>query len=133
MNRFTGIITRIDGQQNIHQLSIQLNDVSFRALIIDHEINPINFSVGDKVGVIFKDSEVFMGKDHIEHISIQNQVSGVIKNIEIGDVLSRVFLETSIGMVSSLISSSSVKRLDFKKGEKACAFIKTNEIILEKI
>ncbi|OHX68406.1 hypothetical protein NH26_01685 [Flammeovirga pacifica] len=66
-------------------------------------------------------------------MSVQNQIKGEIIKIEEGDVLSRVYLSTIIGTISSLISSTSLHRLNLQLNEEACAFIKTNELILNEL
>jgi molybdate transport system regulatory protein len=64
-------------------------------------------------------------------LSAQNQFPGKVVSIRSGSVMSQVLVDIGGGhQISSLIGSSSVKRLKLKKGSKVVAVIKATEVII---
>jgi molybdopterin-binding protein len=70
-------------------------------------------------------------KDHpmsIQSINVRNQFKGVIKEILEGPVLSEVDVETASGIVTSVITTRSVRELQLKVGSPVVAFVKSTEV-----
>jgi molybdopterin-binding protein len=64
-------------------------------------------------------------------LSAQNQFPGKIVSIKNGAVMSQVVIDIGGGhQITSLIGSSSVKRLKLKKGSAVVAVIKATEVIV---
>jgi molybdopterin-binding protein len=68
----------------------------------------------------------------ISAINARNQIKGTIKNIQLGDVVSEVELETAVGIVTSVITTSSLRFLDLQIGNEAIAVVKATEVALAK-
>ncbi len=68
----------------------------------------------------------------ISAINARNKIKGIIKNIQLGDVVSEVELETAAGMVTSVITTSSLRRMDLQIGAEAIAVVKATEVALAK-
>ena len=68
----------------------------------------------------------------ISAINARNQIKGIIKNIQLGDVVSEVELETAAGIVTSVITTSSLKFLNLQIGNEAIAVVKATEVALAK-
>lgn len=61
--------------------------------------------------------------------SIRNQISGTVKSIKNGGVMSEVIIQTKGGdELAAVITVSSVKHLKLKKGSKVTALIKSTNI-----
>ena len=89
-------------------------------------------NVKQPVKVLFKETEVIISKAANPDISLRNQVSGEINEIQSGEILSKVTLNTHIGNIISIITTKAVNSLQLKIGDKATAMIKTNEVMLSK-
>ncbi len=64
-------------------------------------------------------------------LSAQNQFPGKVVSIKTGSVMSQVLIDIGGGhQISSLIGSSSVKRLKLKKGSPVLVVIKATEVIV---
>ncbi|MBA4710411.1 MULTISPECIES: TOBE domain-containing protein [Aquitalea] len=64
----------------------------------------------------------------IQSINVRNQFKGVIKEILEGPVLSEVDVETASGIVTSVITTRSVRELQLKVGSPVVAFVKSTEV-----
>jgi molybdopterin-binding protein len=69
----------------------------------------------------------------IEKINARNQFKGKISNIILGDVVSEVDVETPAGIVTSVITTRSVKDLELKIGTEVVALVKATEVSLAKL
>ncbi|WP_028449472.1 MULTISPECIES: TOBE domain-containing protein [Chitinibacter] len=64
----------------------------------------------------------------IKSINVRNQFRGTIKEIIEGPVLSEVDVLTPSGVVTSVITTRSLKELDLKPGREVIAFVKSTEV-----
>ncbi|MBV8679538.1 TOBE domain-containing protein [uncultured Aquitalea sp.] len=64
----------------------------------------------------------------IKSINVRNQFKGEIKEIIEGPVLSEVDVQTASGIVTSVITTRSVKELGLKVGSEVIAFVKSTEV-----
>lgn len=66
-------------------------------------------------------------------VNARNQFRGKIKEIILGSVVSEVDVETSAGVVTSVITTRSVKELDLQVGTEVLAFVKSTEVSIAKL
>ena len=65
----------------------------------------------------------------ISAINVRNQFRGKVKEIIEGPVVSEVDVETASGLiVTSVITTRSVKELDLKVGREVVALVKSTEV-----
>lgn len=64
----------------------------------------------------------------IKSINVRNQFRGTIKEIIEGPVVSEVDVNTASGIVTSVITTRSVKELNLKVGSDVIAFVKSTEV-----
>ena len=65
----------------------------------------------------------------IKAINVRNQFRGKVHEIIRGDVVSEIDVETAGGLiVTSVITTRSVKELDLKPGREVIALIKSTEV-----
>lgn len=69
----------------------------------------------------------------IEKINARNQFKGKVSNIILGEVVSEVDVETPAGIVTSVITTRSVKDLELKIGTEVVALVKATEVSLAKL
>ena len=65
-------------------------------------------------------------------ISIRNRLPGTIEKIVSDKVMSEVVIRTAAGIVTSIITTSSVQRMNLKEGENIFAVIKATSVSVEK-
>jgi len=64
--------------------------------------------------------------------SIRNRLPGTIEQIVSDKVVSEVIIRTAAGIVASIITTGSVKRMNLKEGDTVFAIIKATEVSVEK-
>ena len=69
----------------------------------------------------------------IKSINVRNQFKGTIKEIIEGPVLSEVDVETPAGIVTSVITTRSVRELELGVGSEVIAFVKSTEVSIAKL
>ena len=65
-------------------------------------------------------------------ISIRNRLPGTVEEIVSDKVVSEVVIRTAAGIVTSIITTGSVKRMNLKGGDAVFAVIKATEVSVEK-
>lgn len=69
----------------------------------------------------------------IQSINARNQFRGKIKEIVEGPVVSEVDVETPFGIVTSVITSRSVRELQLRPGVEVLALVKATEVSIAKL
>ena len=64
--------------------------------------------------------------------SIRNRLPGTIVKIVSDKVVSEIVIRTAAGEVTSVITTSSVQRMNLKEGDQVFAIIKATEVSVEK-
>ena len=64
--------------------------------------------------------------------SIRNRLPGTIEKIVSDKVVSEIVIRTAAGEVTSVITTSSVQRMNLKVGDRVFAIIKATEVSVEK-
>lgn len=63
---------------------------------------------------------------------VRNQLTGTIKAIKTGEVMSQVTLDVGGNEVTSVMTTDSLSSCGFKEGDKATALIKAINVVLVK-
>jgi molybdopterin-binding protein len=69
----------------------------------------------------------------IQAINVRNQFRGKVKAIIEGPVVSEVEVETPAGIVSSVITTRSIRDLGLEPGSEVVALVKATEVSIAKI
>jgi molybdopterin-binding protein len=64
--------------------------------------------------------------------SIRNRLAGTIEKIVSDKVVSEIVIRTAAGMVTSIITTGSVERMNLKEGDKVFAVTKATSVSIEK-
>jgi molybdopterin-binding protein len=65
-------------------------------------------------------------------ISIRNRLPGTIEKIVSDKVVSEITIRTAAGVVTSIITTGSVQRMNLEEGDNVFAVIKATEVSIEK-
>ena len=131
MNSLKGHIKEVEVNGSLSLVTIALSDeIFFKAIIIETPETASYLSEGHLVKVLFKETEVVIGRDIKHLISLQNQIRGKIKRIERGLLLSNIIITTPAGDISSIITTNAADQLSLKEELTVYAMVKTNEIML---
>ncbi len=130
MNILTGKIASININGQLSLVRVKVDGTTLTSIVIDTPETASYLQIGNTINVIFKETEVIIGKGTGHQISLRNQLVGKIKSIESGELLSKLILDSTAGEVTSIITTNAVRQLQLKVGDQATAMIKTNEMML---
>lgn len=130
MNILKGKIEYITVNKNLSLVSVNVNGQLLSAIVIDNPETAPYLKPGNSIKIIFKETEVIIGKGKTDNISLQNKFTGTVESIQTGELLSKLTLDTTVGKIISIITTNAVNQLGLKKGSEITAMVKTNEIML---
>ena len=130
MNTFKGEIASIKVSGSLSLVEINVAGIFFKSIIIENRETAAWLEEGNDINIIFKETEVIIGKGTEHNVSMQNKIPGTICEIEEGALLSKLTVDTTVGKLIAIITSGAVHQLELQVGETVTAMIKTNEIML---
>jgi molybdate transport system regulatory protein len=130
MNSLKGIIKQIDVNGNLSLVSLEVGECSFKSIVIETPETAEYLYVGNAVDVLFKETEVIIGKGDNIQISLRNRMKATITSLDKGKLLARLTMQTNAGEVISIITSNAVEQLGLALNSEVWAMVKTNEIML---
>ncbi len=130
MNTLQGKITTIKNKGSLSIVEVDVSGILFNTIIIETPKTVSYLKVGNAIKLIFKETEVVVGKGIHHPISIQNQAIGKIEKIEKGELLTKLMIDISIGEVIAIITTDAFHQLQLELGEEVTTMIKTTEIML---
>lgn len=66
----------------------------------------------------------------IKAINVRSQFQGSVKHIKRGDVVSEVEVDIGHGLITSIVSTTSIDELGLKPGSQVIALFKSTEVAL---
>lgn len=130
MNILQGYIEKLTVSGSLTLINLKVEDLPITAIVIDTPETASYLKIGNVISVIFKETEVIIGKGNVEQISMRNKFKGIISKVESKKLLSKLIIKTKVGDIKSIITSNAVKQLELKEGVEVTAMVKTNEIML---
>jgi molybdopterin-binding protein len=66
-------------------------------------------------------------------VNTRNQFRGIVVRINDGPIVSEVELETQAGIITAVVTSSSIRSVDLRVGDEAVALFKATEVLIGKL
>lgn len=132
MNKLQGKIMNIESSEHISIVDIDVEGDLFSSIIIETPETADYLRIGNEVFMLFKETEVSIGKDLSGNLSLRNRLKSKIKTIEKGIVLTKIILDYKGKDIISVITTRSTNKLDLKVGDEVQGLIKANEVIIMK-
>ncbi len=133
MNRLKGKIVDVSSEENISVVKIKVDDILLTSVLLETPETAEYLKIGRDIFILFKETEVSIGKNIHGEISLSNRIETTVKDIKKGKILTQLRLSFSNKEITSIITTESAKRLNLKVGDKVVAFIKANEVSLMEI
>jgi molybdopterin-binding protein len=130
MNNLKGNIASITVQEKMSLVKVKSGQVLFTVIVIDTPESASYLKEGNTVNLIFKETEVIIGKGTAFAISLQNRIVGKLKFIRSGALLSKLVVDTELGEIASIITSNAVNDLGLLVGDEVTVMVKTSEMML---
>ena len=132
MNKLQGKIMNIESSEHISIVDIDVEGDLFSTVIIETPETTDYLRIGKEVFMLFKETEVSIGKALSGNLSLRNRLKSKIKTIEKGTVLTKITLDYKGKDIISVITTRSTNKLDLKVGDEVQGLVKANEVIIMK-
>ena len=130
MNKLIGKIVLIESTQHMSMVDIDVQGDVFSSIVLETPASASYLKQGNSVQILFKETEVSIGKNLTGLISLRNRFKGTIRRIERSEILSKIFLNYQSQEIVSIISTRSVGKLGLIDGDEVEWLVKTNEVSL---
>jgi len=130
VNKLTGKIVLIESSQHMSMVDIDVLGDVFSSIVLETPATASYLKTGNSVNLLFKETEVSIGKNLSGLISLRNRFQGTIKRIEQSDILSKVYIDYQSHKIISIISTRSTQKLGLVAGDHIEWLVKTNEVSL---
>ncbi len=130
MNKLPATISDIQQSGEIALITLECAGVYFTAMIIEYEQDYIR--KGNSVYMVFKETEVSIGKALSGGLSIRNRFQSVIEQMEKGKLLSEIQLNFNGYTIRSVITTQSCDSLMLQPGEAVEGLLKSTELFIMK-
>ncbi|MDD2384743.1 MAG: TOBE domain-containing protein [Sulfurospirillaceae bacterium] len=127
MNRLSAIVTRIEGEQNLHIISFDFQGVPLSMMGLDL---PFGLEIGSHVILGAKPSHIAIAKELQGVLSYSNQLEAKILRIENGTLLCSILLHVKGIALQSFITRRSSERMGLVEGENVTVLIKASELFV---
>jgi len=130
MNVLNGKITAIKTKGSLSLVQINVSDIFLNTIIIETPKTASYLKKGTPIKVVFKETEVIIAKGTTNNLSLQNKVLGSIFEIEKGDFLSKITIDSEVGKIVVIITTEAVEELQLNINDEVTAMMQTTEIML---
>jgi molybdopterin-binding protein len=130
MNQLTGTIAHIEAQAHLSLVQVTVANHTLQALLVETPQTAAYLRVGQSATLLFKETEVLLAPAPFAgSISVPNQLPAVVKSIEQGKLLSRVWVDFSGNRLSALVLTSVLQQMPLEPEQAVVLLIKANEIM----
>ena len=129
MNTLKAQVTQIDSMDNLTIVKFDYEGTALSMMSLGLK----DVKVGSQVILSINASHIAIGKDLKGDISLSNRFDCVIKALDKGKLLSSLKLSINDDSLSSIITTSSVNRLNLNVGDEVQALVKASEISIKEV
>jgi len=130
MNTLNATITEIQSVDNLNIVAFDVNEQNLKMMSLDLSDK---VQTNATVSIHFKSTAVGIAKEFTGELSICNQLQVKIIALEIGELLSLLRLEFYAYTLESIITTSSVKRMNLQVGDDVLALIKSSDLSIKEV
>lgn len=130
MNFLTGRITAIRSSSSMSMVNIVVGNDTFSVIVIDTPKTAAYLKSGQPVKLLFKETEVMLGKNISGNFSVTNRFKATVKTVRQDILLTQVELDYQSKSIVALINTDSLALLNLKMGDVIDWLIESNEISL---
>jgi len=133
MNKLKGFIKSIKSSKSISIVEVKVGNQIFKSVVLETPESSSYLKEKNEVYILFKETEVAIGKNFYGNISLSNKIKCKIVNIEEGKIISKIELTFEDKNIISIITTDSLKKMNLKENDEIIAFIKANEVYLMEV
>jgi len=130
MNRLPGIISAVETAGSLALVDVDVGATRLAAMWVGVSDELAQWTAGMPVTLLFKETEVALGKNLSGLLSLRNRMACTVIDLEHGQLLTRVALQFGAHTLSAVITRRSALRLDLNVGDAVEALVKANEMTI---
>lgn len=127
MSQMVATVKSIENLEQLNIVEFELNAHVLKMMSLD--LNS-NISIGKKVLLSVKPTNIALAKDLAGEISFSNQMEATIQTLTHGKLLSSVGLTINDIVFESIITLSSAKRMNLRINDKVVMLIKASDLFI---
>ena len=120
-------ISAIEQTGGVSVFEFSAENLSLKMLSLE---NLQNLKIGDEVLLGFKSSDVLVATSPLLNCSVSNEIKARILDIQKGQITSLLHLNAGKFEFESIISTSSLKRLNLAPGDQIYAYVKATSLYI---
>jgi len=129
MNKLEVTVSKIDTLENLNIVQFDFSGINLSMM----SLGLSNINVGNKVVLSVNASHIAIAKDFEGEISLSNKLPCIIERLDKGELLSSLRLNIEDTIITSIITTNSVNRMNLKEKDKILALIKASELSIQKV
>jgi len=133
MNILRGQVKFVQTYEGISLVDITIGNDKFSSLIIETETTKEYIKIGNKIDMLFKETEISLKNYHDKLIKRNNKFIAKVVSINKGKILSDIELEYNNLQLRVISLTRHINELNLQVGKKAVVILRTQEISLSKI
>ncbi|MGX2030736.1 MULTISPECIES: TOBE domain-containing protein [Methylocaldum] len=130
MNRLPGIILAVASEGDISLVDVAVEENTLTAMLVETAETAPYLRAGNAVSVLFKETEVSLGKALSGRLSLRNRLQAEVVEMLKGELLAEVKLDCGGHRLVSIVTRRAAERLELAVGDRVEALIKANEVML---
>jgi len=130
VNKLIGKVILVESSSHMSMVDIDVDGDVFSSIVLETPATATYLKQGSIVTLLFKETEVSIGKNLSGLISLRNRFKATIIGLEKSDILTKVFLNYKSKQIISIISTRSAEKLGLIDGDAVEWLVKTNEVSL---
>lgn len=120
-------ISAIEQNDGVSVFEFSAENLSLKMLSLE---NLQNLKIGDEVRLNFKSSDVFVATSSLLNCSVSNEIKAQISSIQKGQITSSLHLNAGEFEFESIITTTSLKRLNLALGDQIYAYVKATSLYI---
>lgn len=133
MNQLKGVIAAVQSNGHLSLVDVSIGRDTFTSILLETPETTPYLEPGHPVALMFKATEVSLGKNLSGMLSLRNRIPAVVRDVRRGEILSEVELEYNGQVFCSIITTRAIDRLDLAVGDAVEALVKSNEMSLKEL
>jgi molybdopterin-binding protein len=133
MNCLRGIVRKLHASGSMLLVDLEVGASPMTAVLVGSGLEYPWLKEGERVGVTFKETEVFLAKNLQGTLSIRNRFACEVTGIKRGEILTTVQMKCQDQSIGSVITRRASDALSLNVGDGVEALVKTTEVSLMKL
>jgi molybdate transport system regulatory protein len=133
MNQLKGVIAAIQSNEHMSLVDVSIGRDTFTSILLETPESTPYLKPGHPVALMFKATEVSLGKNLSGMLSLRNRIPATVLNIRRGEILSEVELDYDGQVFYSIVTTRAVDRMELVVGDAVEALVKSNEMSLKEL